>query len=169
MKKIKNNKGFTLVELIVVMAIMAILVGALAPQVVKYVERARESKDLQLVSTVYTAVQTAIASSEETVVDQKWALESVTDTTSLPLLTEIKSLLATDMSTSTSIITKCKSTAGKTSGNEVYVAYDKATGYLGVYIATDPVTFASGVDTPTEFNDAIKNSSNTKIGPVSNQ
>ena len=35
-KKI-NNKGFSLVELIIVIAIMAVLVGVLAPQFMKYV------------------------------------------------------------------------------------------------------------------------------------
>ena len=33
-----NNKGFSLIELIVVIAIMAILVSVLAPQFMKYVE-----------------------------------------------------------------------------------------------------------------------------------
>ncbi len=57
-----NKKGFTLVELIIVMAIMAILVGALAPRVMQYVERSREARDLQLVNSVHTAVLTAISS-----------------------------------------------------------------------------------------------------------
>ena len=37
----KNNKGFSLVELIVVVAIMAVLVGVLAPAYLAYVEKAR--------------------------------------------------------------------------------------------------------------------------------
>lgn len=41
MKKQKNNKGFSLVELIVVVAIMAVLVGVLAPAYLRYIEKAR--------------------------------------------------------------------------------------------------------------------------------
>lgn len=40
-----NNKGFSLVELIIVIAIMAVLIGVLAPQYMKYVERSRNSTD----------------------------------------------------------------------------------------------------------------------------
>lgn len=45
MKK-TNNKGFSLVELIIVIAIMAVLIGVLAPQFIKYVEKSKESKDI---------------------------------------------------------------------------------------------------------------------------
>ena len=37
MKKEMNNKGFSLVELIIVVAIMAVLIGVLAPTYLKYV------------------------------------------------------------------------------------------------------------------------------------
>lgn len=59
-QKSMNNKGFSLVELIIVIAIMAILIGVMAPQLSKYVERARVSKDTQAVDAVHTAIVTAM-------------------------------------------------------------------------------------------------------------
>ena len=60
MKKM-NNKGFSLVELIVVIAIMAVLVGVLAPQFIKYVESSRRSTDVQNAETIRSAVLADIA------------------------------------------------------------------------------------------------------------
>ena len=56
----KNNKGFSLVELIIVIAIMAILVGVMAPQLIKYIEKTNVSSDTQLCDSVKTAVTTAM-------------------------------------------------------------------------------------------------------------
>ena len=56
-KKELNNKGFSLMELIIVVAIMAVLIGVLAPQYLKYVEKSRESADLQAIDTMVSAVE----------------------------------------------------------------------------------------------------------------
>ena len=59
-----NNKGFSLVELIVVIAIMAVLVGVLAPSLLRYVEKSRAQKDESAMSEVTNAIQLAIADEE---------------------------------------------------------------------------------------------------------
>ena len=56
----RNNKGFSLVELIIVIAIMAILVGVMAPQLIKYIEKTNVSSDTQLCDSVKTAITTAM-------------------------------------------------------------------------------------------------------------
>ena len=56
----KNNKGFSLVELIIVIAIMAILVGVMAPQLIKYIEKTNVSSDTQLCDSIKTAITTAM-------------------------------------------------------------------------------------------------------------
>jgi len=58
MKKM-NNKGFSVVELIIVIAIMAILIGVLAPQYIKYVEKSRISADEDCADALKNAIMTA--------------------------------------------------------------------------------------------------------------
>lgn len=59
-RKKKNDKGFSLIELIIAIAILVILTGLLAPNILRYVEKSRVAKDMQTLDTVYEAVQIAL-------------------------------------------------------------------------------------------------------------
>lgn len=61
-----DKKGFSLVELIIVMAIMAILVGIVASQVLPYMDKSRQSKDQQVLSSILTDVVSSVAQSGQT-------------------------------------------------------------------------------------------------------
>lgn len=61
MKKKMDNKGFSLVELIIVIAIMVILVAVLAPQYLKYVEKSRVATDVQTTVEFINALQVLAA------------------------------------------------------------------------------------------------------------
>ncbi len=62
MKKKMNNKGFTLVELIVVLVILAILAAILVPALLGYIDRARQSQYVLNGKSVLTAAQAELSS-----------------------------------------------------------------------------------------------------------
>lgn len=57
MVKKVDNKGFSLLELIIVVAIMAALLMIIAPQYMKYVEKSRNATDLQNARAVMEAIE----------------------------------------------------------------------------------------------------------------
>ncbi len=64
MKKKSHNKGFSLVELIVVVLIMGVITMALAPQVMKWVAAAKVSADARVKDNLKSVGQAAIADYE---------------------------------------------------------------------------------------------------------
>lgn len=64
MKKI-NSKGFSMVEIIIIIAIMAILGSAMAVRVIKYVTESRISVDKQSCATIRTCVNAEFGDDEQ--------------------------------------------------------------------------------------------------------
>lgn len=113
----KDNKGFSLVELIIVIAIMAILVGIVGTQVVPYINRSKVAKDQQVLSSFLTDGVSAFSMNAEkaapgkTIVVKKsggtWSIDSTSsaDATIQSTFTELNG---------GSINVKLGSTAGST-------------------------------------------------------
>ena len=59
-----EREGFSLVELIIVIAIMAILIGVIALAVIPNIQRSRESKDLTTLDNVLSSTNIAIANNK---------------------------------------------------------------------------------------------------------
>lgn len=91
--KNKNNKGFSLIELIVVVAIMAVLVGVLAPTYLRYVEKARQQTCYTNMDSVVREVQ-LLAYSDPDFMDDLVATATSTDvnllTSFIPTNSDVK-------------------------------------------------------------------------------
>ena len=93
MKKFNNKKGFTIVELVIVIAVIGILAGVLIPTFSNVTKQANETAAMEEAKNSLTAVLSAskgsIASDSKFVVDGKYvftykdgSLQTVSDTTS---------------------------------------------------------------------------------------
>ncbi len=65
----KRNLGFSLVELIVVVAIMAVLVGILVPVYLSYVEKTRIQRDESAAGEIFRAAEIVVYTGEYDISD----------------------------------------------------------------------------------------------------
>jgi len=80
-----GNKGFSLVELIIVIAIMAALIAILAPQLIRYVESSRQGADLTTFNSILSAFRTAVIDQGDNMagvatIAMSWRMGDVTGT-----------------------------------------------------------------------------------------
>ena len=93
-RKKKDNKGFTLVELVIVVAILAILVGILAPQYTKYVEKSRQAADASNLENIVEGFKVAAA-------DKEYEIIPSADKVATFVIKIAKTITATDAVTGT--------------------------------------------------------------------
>ena len=175
--KMKNNKGFSLVELIIVIAIMAILVGVLAPNLIVYIEKTNVSNDVQVCDTLRTAVKTALA--DPTVVTDPNFTDPFGGATAASIAVDtfiaaggtkfqnavVDSTGAPSGTTQLNawLLTQCKSTPAKTSGTFTVA---KNNDEIGVYISGSDMTGKKQTLTgaPSSTNDTIFAGNRTAMG-----
>lgn len=69
LQKKKGKKGFSMIELIIVIAIMAILVALIGTQLIPYLEKSREKRDMSTLDTCKTAFESVVADEEMSMTD----------------------------------------------------------------------------------------------------
>lgn len=142
----KNNKGFSLVELIVVIAIMIVLVAVLAPVFTKYVEQSRRATDVQNANTIASAI-----------------LVEATDGTKTPSTTLSTIPTGNDAFASLKSVPEVKGTVGGSSP-AFYYQYDATNNTVAVYIGDGENKTWSGDLTQEEKAKIYKNNTSVQIG-----
>ncbi len=75
----KQNGGFSLVELIIVIAIMSILAAIAVPAIIRYIDKSRKAMDIQTAQVIYYAVELAMTSGNDAAYEGWSVCASVSD------------------------------------------------------------------------------------------
>ncbi len=73
-RMLKNNKGWSLIELIIVVAIIAVLTGIIVPNFIQYLDKAKKVRDLEMARVLGEALTRCISISPE--VNGEWNIIS---------------------------------------------------------------------------------------------
>lgn len=126
-KENMNNKGFSLVELIIVIAIMAILIVVLAPQYLKYVEKSRVASDQTTIVEYINAMQVIAADPDITLTnDGDYTLTSAANSDVISVGADLQSVLTAQgmLDATAAAGGKLQSTAYKTAVMEIKLQYN---------------------------------------------
>ena len=126
-KENMNNKGFSLVELIIVIAIMEILIAVLAPQYLKYVEKSRVSSDQTTIVEYINAMQVIAADPDITLDSTKsYTLTSAANSDQIAVSTDLQAHITGEgmLDASQAAGGKVQSTAYKAAQMDIELEYD---------------------------------------------
>lgn len=137
-----KSKGFTLVELIVVLVILAILAALLIPALTGYIDKAKEKKVIAETRMLHTAIQTEMSAlyakpewkNYTPIVDRNdvLAAKASSDTSVTQRYNDIVALSElTSLSSDTGVFGAYVTETGKVAS----LVYYDGKGYVGVYLA----------------------------------
>lgn len=130
MKKEMNNKGFSLVELIIVIAIMVILVAVLAPQYLKYVEKSRVSTDVQTTVEYINSMQVLASDPDVDLTGGTYTMTSTANSKDISVSADLKDkliesgMLTSDDFSGTLSTSKYQSTGYSATAVTIELKYD---------------------------------------------
>lgn len=130
-QKKNGTKGFSMIELIIVIAVMAILIALIGTQLIPYLEKSRKTRDLDTLNAALTAVQSVVTDHE---LEPSTDLAQVTTT----YLDEFETYLGYTWANCATTGKKYSSKASKTgTPNQPTITYVAATSTDKAYIKVE--------------------------------